>query len=339
MNNILHSNIFLRRFAKFLSASTLFLIFLGALVKSTGSGLSVPDWPTTYGRFMFAFPLDQMVGGIKYEHSHRMAASIVGFLALIVCLLLLKSNEAAWIKRLGIWAVIAVIAQGILGGLTVKYFLPVWLSMAHGVLAQMFFLMTIMIAYGLSVERGIRASSLEIYDGKFIRFIIILAAMVYIQLVLGNWMRHTNSGLAIPDFPTMGGTIWPTMDQGMLARINGWRFEHNLDPVKMGQVHIHLTHRVWAVLIFLKLMYINHIAYKRHFSNLFIMKTLFWLNMAVFIQVLLGIATVMSQKEIITTTLHVTVGAGILALSLLLVLRSSPLTWFDFKKALAQKDG
>ena len=78
---------------------------------------------------------------------------------------LLKSNEAAWIKRLGIWAVIAVIAQGILGGLTVKYFLPVWLSMAHGVLAQMFFLMTIMIAYGLSVERGIRASSPEIYDG------------------------------------------------------------------------------------------------------------------------------------------------------------------------------
>ncbi|MBI4309867.1 MAG: heme A synthase [Candidatus Omnitrophica bacterium] len=332
------SNTFLRRFAKILSVATLFLIFLGALVKSTESGLSVPDWPTTYGHFMFAFPLDQMVGGIKYEHTHRLAASIVGLLALMLCVLLLRSKESSWVKRLGIWAVIAVIGQGILGGLTVKYFLPVWLSALHGVLAQTFFLMTVMIAYGLSVERGIRLPRVQgTCDGKFIRFVVILTGMVYIQLIMGNLMRHTNSGLAIPDFPTMGGSWWPAMDQNMLERINAWRFEHNLEPVKMGQVHIHLTHRVLALLIFLKLIYINQVAYKRCLNNPLIMQTLFWLNIAVFAQIILGIATVVSQKEIITTTLHVSAGAGVLALSFLLILRSSPVQWPEFKKALAQR--
>src|SRR5256885_731593 len=110
------STTLLRRLTKLLSASTLFLIFLGGLVKSTESGLSVPDWPTTYGRFMFAFPLDQMVGGIKYEHTHRMAASLVGLFALVVCVLMLRSSAASWIKRLSLWAVITVIFQGVLGG-------------------------------------------------------------------------------------------------------------------------------------------------------------------------------------------------------------------------------
>ncbi len=336
--NIFISHIFLRRLAKFLSASTLFLIFLGGLVKSTESGLSVPDWPTTYGHFMFAFPIDQMVGGIKYEHSHRMVASFVGLLALILCLLLLKSNQPSWIKRLSIWAVIMVVLQGVLGGLTVKFFLPVWLSSLHGVLAQTFFLITILMAYGLSIERGIRsASSKEEFDGKFIRFAVILLIMVFVQLILGNLMRHTESGLAIPDFPTMGGQMIPTMNQAMLNWINAWRFEHNLEPVKMGQVHIHLTHRVWAVLILFKLIFINQWAYKRLFTNQLVMKTLFWLNMAVFMQILLGIAAVVSGKEVITTTLHVVTGAAVLALNFLLILRSSPIKWVDYKSVTAKK--
>ena len=329
--------IFLRRFAKLLCASTLFLILLGALVKSTESGLSVPDWPTTYGHFMFSFPFDQMVGGIKYEHTHRMVASIVGLMTVVLCILLLRSSAAVWIKRLSIWAVISVVLQGVLGGLTVKYFLPVWLSVLHGVLAQTFFLITVLIAYGLSVERTKQpAFSKEVYDGKFIRFAIILTGMIYIQLILGNFMRHMNAGLAIPDFPTMGGSIIPKMNQAMLNNINAWRFEHNLDAVKMGQVHVHLTHRIWGFLILLKLLYINQVAYKRHLNNAMIMKTLFWLNMAVVLQIGLGIATILSQKEIVTTTLHVTIGAIVLGLSFLLFLRSSPNTAAGFKNALAK---
>lgn len=334
---MLDHHIFLRRFSKVLCLATISLIFLGALVKSTESGLSVPDWPTTYGKFMFSFPLDQMVGGIKYEHTHRMLASIVGLMSLMLCVLLFRSTVPSWIKKLSVYSFTLVVGQGLLGGLTVIHFLPVSLSSLHGVFGQTFLITTIAIAYGLSVERGIRLNTKEEYDGKFIRFVIILAGMVFLQLIIGNILRHTNSGLAIPDFPTTGGTMIPTMNQAMLDRINGWRFEHNLDPVKMGQVHIHLTHRIWGVLILLKLIFINQWAYKKLLHNALVMKTLFWLNIAVVLQIGLGIGTVLTIKEPITTTLHVTTGALVLALCFLLFLRSAPTTLAAYKNAVARK--
>ena len=320
----------LRFFSKFLVFLTIGLIFLGALVKSTESGLSVPDWPTTYGHFMFAFPLDQMVGGIKYEHTHRMLASIVGLLTLVLCIWLWQSKVNLKLKRLGLIAFLTVIAQGVLGGLTVKFFLPVWLSMMHGILAQTFLLILVMIAYLLSIEYHHRKNENDAADGKWLRFILIFTGMIYIQLILGNWMRHTQSGLAIPDFPTMGGSMIPSMNQIMLDRINTWRFENNMDPVRMGQVHIHLLHRIWAFFILLKLLYINYLAYQKYLNKPLIIKTLFLLNIAVGIQMMLGISTVLFKKEIIVTTLHVTTGAGVLGLSFLLLLRSSPITWKDF---------
>ena len=327
----------LRFFSKFLTFLTLGLIFLGGLVKSTESGLSVPDWPTTYGHFMFAFPLDQMVGGIKYEHTHRMLASIVGLLTLILCVWLWRSSVAIWLKRLGLLAFLTVVAQGILGGLTVKFFLPTWLSMMHGILAQTFFLIVILIAYYLSQEYQSRKNDNEAIDGKWIRFVIIFTVMVYIQLILGNWMRHTQSGLAIPDFPTMGGTLIPTMNHAMLDRINTWRFENGFEPVTLGQVHIHFLHRFWALLILLKLLYINYLAYQKYLNKPLIMKTLFLLNLAVIIQIMLGVSTVLFKKEIIVTTLHVSTGALVLGLSFLLLLRSSATKWNLFREQLKSK--
>lgn len=327
----------LRTYSKFICFLTLSLICLGALVKSTESGLSVPDWPTTYGHFMFAFPLDQMVGGIKYEHTHRMLASLVGLLTLFLCLWLYKSKFSLTIKRLGLVAFLTVVAQGVLGGLTVKYFLPVWLSMMHGILAQTFLLILILIAYLLSVEYQHRKNLNDTADVKWIRLVLIFTGMVYIQLILGNWMRHTQSGLAIPDFPTMGGALIPTMNDDMLNWINRWRFQNNLEPVRFGQVHIHLLHRLWALLILLKLVYINFIAYKNYLNKPLIMKTLFLLNLAVAIQIMLGISTVLFMKEIIVTTLHVTTGAIVLGLSFLLLLRSSSLEWGKFMQQLKSK--
>jgi cytochrome c oxidase assembly protein subunit 15 len=75
--------IWLNRYAKLVAASTLLLIAAGGMVTSTGSGLSVPDWPNTYGWFMFTFPTSKWVGGIRYEHTHRLIASTVGFLTII----------------------------------------------------------------------------------------------------------------------------------------------------------------------------------------------------------------------------------------------------------------
>jgi cytochrome c oxidase assembly protein subunit 15 len=320
----------LRLFSKFTCFLTLFLIFLGGLVKSTESGLSVPDWPTTYGYFMFSFPLDQMVGGIKYEHTHRIVASIVGMVTLFLAIWLWRSRCDRWIKNLGVAAFLAVVAQGILGGLTVKFMLPVWISSLHGTLAQTFFLIVISIAYSLSLERQRRQAEPQGSTDRFTRMAIIFSAMIFIQLIIGNLMRHTNSGLAVPDFPTMGGTFIPPLNQAMLDRINAWRFEHNLEMVTMGQIHIHLLHRFWALLIFLKLLYLNSLAYNTCLSRPLIMKTMFWLNAAVLMQIMLGVSTVLSMKEVYTTTLHVTLGAVVLGLSFLLILRSAPLRWQNF---------
>jgi heme a synthase len=326
-------SISLRRFSKFLCAVTLLLILLGALVKSTESGLSVPDWPTTYGKFMFAYPLNKMAGGIKYEHTHRLLASVVGLLTLILTFCLLRTKKLpVWVRRLGIFAFLTVVLQGVLGGLTVKYFLPVWLSTFHGVLAQTFFLIVILIAYALSIERNQRWNMEdESYNPLFLRLAILLTGMIYIQLIIGNIMRHDQAGLAIPDFPTMGWTFFPSFDQAWLNRINAWRFENNLDPVNMSQVMIHLCHRCWAFLILINVLWLNHIAYKECLDRPLILKTLYWLNLAVILQITLGISTVLSKKEVYTTTVHVTMGAVVLGLSFLMVLRASPLTWRQFK--------
>lgn len=332
-------SISLRRYSKFLCVITLFLIALGALVKSTESGLSVPDWPTTYGKFMFAYPLDKMAGGIKYEHTHRMLASIVGLLTLILTIWLIRIKDMpVWVKRLGILAFITVVLQGVLGGLTVKFFLPVWLSTFHGVLAQTFLLIVILIAYALSGERRKRWTiEEESYDPLFLQLAIFLMAMIYLQLIIGNVMRHAQAGLAVPDFPTMGWTLFPSFDQAWLNRINAWRFENNLDPVNMGQVFIHLFHRFWALLILIDILWLNKIAYERCLDRPLILKTLYWLNMVVILQITLGISTVLTHKEVYTTTLHVTMGAIVLALTFLMVLRSTPLTWRQFKTLMTKR--
>ena len=124
------------------AAATLVLIFVGGLVTSTGSGLSVPDWPLSYGMLM-----PPMVGGVFYEHSHRMVASLVGFLTLVLAVWTARAEARAGVRRLAWAALAAVVAQGVLGGLTVIYLLPTPVSVAHACLAQTFFCITIALAY------------------------------------------------------------------------------------------------------------------------------------------------------------------------------------------------
>src|SRR2546423_6762019 len=131
----------LRGFTKFVAAATLFLIFAGALVTSTESGLSVPDWPLSYGKVM-----PPMVGGVFYEHGHRMVATTVGILTVVLAIWLARREPRRWVRRLGLLAVAAVVAQGVLGGLTVIFLLPTAVSVAHACLAQTFFCLTVAIA-------------------------------------------------------------------------------------------------------------------------------------------------------------------------------------------------
>ena len=136
----------LHRFAQFVAGCTVLLVLAGSLVTSTGSGLAVPDWPTTYGSNMFLFPPSKWVGGIFYEHGHRLIASTVGFLTIVLAVWLWLREPRRWVKWLGIGALGAVIAQGVLGGLTVLFFLPAAISTAHAGLAEIFFCLVVSIA-------------------------------------------------------------------------------------------------------------------------------------------------------------------------------------------------
>src|SRR5712672_788360 len=140
------STVMLNLFSRIVAFFTLILIFAGGLVTSTGSGLSVPDWPNTYGWFMFAFPMSKMVGGIFYEHAHRLIASTVGFLIVVLAVWLGRAEPRRWVRCLGYLALGAVILQGILGGITVLWYLPDAISIAHAGLAQVVFCLTATIA-------------------------------------------------------------------------------------------------------------------------------------------------------------------------------------------------
>ena len=322
------SRIWLQRLSKTTVLLTLLLIFVGALVKSHEVGLSVPDWPTTYGKQMFAFPVSEMVGGIFYEHGHRMMATFVGFITLMQAVLLGFSDQPKWIIKLGYISLILVITQGILGGITVLYFLPPVISIIHGILAQTFFLFTILIAYGLSSERTNREDSGYTKSLRKISFIII--SMGYIQLILGALTRHTASGLAIPDFPTMGGLWIPTFSESMINNINVMLFDLDLDMIERYQVIIHFSHRLGAFIITFTIGYF-FVRYKNIIKEYHhIYKTFIFFSVILLIQLSLGILTVLSERSPYISSFHVLTGAALLGLSLLFVLRTYPIKFRDW---------
>jgi len=319
----------LRIFSKMTCFSTLILIFVGGMVTSTESGLAVPDWPLSYGSF---FP--PMVGGVFYEHGHRMAASFVGLLTLILCAWLWIKEERKWLKIVGSVALIAVILQGILGGLTVKFFLPTYISVMHAVLAQTFFLITIFIAYSLSKERERRLKKANISRGPFLKCIIGVTLIVYLQLILGALMRHTGSGLAIPDFPTFDGYWIPPLTEEILLSINDRLFELNRNVVTLTQVGIHMLHRITAVIFLIALCFLNVSGIRYYQQNSKIIRILYLINFLTLVQVTLGILTVLTVKSPVITSMHVVTGASILGTTMLLVLLASPVHYQDFKKLL-----
>ncbi len=204
----------LHRYIKFVVCSTVLLIAAGGMVTSTDSGLAVPDWPNTYGQFMFSFPLEKMVGGIFYEHGHRMIASTVGFLTIILAVWTWKVDPRRWVRWLGMTALGAVILQGLLGGITVLLLLPAPVSIGHAGLAQLFFCLTISLA--LVTSPGWTRAQTAVDDPMLRRLAVATTAMVYCQIILGATMRHVEAGMAIPDFPlAFGHLVPPTWNAGI----------------------------------------------------------------------------------------------------------------------------
>lgn len=292
----------LHRFAWLVVGATFILIFIGGLVTSTESGLAVPDWPTTYGQFMFSFPLAQMVGGILYEHGHRMVASIVGMLTVILALWLWWKEPRKWVRNLGWLALLAVIVQGILGGLTVIFLLPLPISVAHGALAQTFFCMTIALALFLSPQwQKSRAQLDDAQRPSLQRLTFFTTGAVFVQLLLGAIMRHTKSGLAIPDFPLAFGKIIP--------------------PFENFHVTIHFAHRLGALMVASFIVWTVSRIFRYYRNEPTLRRPALLLSVALVTQLTLGAFTIWSQKAVYITTAHVATGALILGTSVVLALR------------------
>ena len=295
----------LHYFALLVAATTALLIFAGGMVTSTGSGLAVPDWPNTYGWFMWTFPLEKMVGGIFYEHTHRLIASVVGFFILVLAIWLSRVEPRPLVRRLGYIALAAVITQGLLGGITVLWFLPDPVSIAHASLAQLVFCLTVSIALFTSAgwTRSYRRPAPLRDDAILQRVTVALTATVYLQIVVGATMRHTDAGLAIPDFPLAFGQLIPP----------------HWDP----KIAVHFAHRVGAVIVsLLAAAAAGHVFY-HHRDRPELVRPSILLLVLLAAQITLGALTVLTGKQHIINSLHVVTGASVLVTSLVLALRAN----------------
>ncbi len=181
----------LHRFAILLAACTLFLVMAGASVTSNEAGLSVPDWPLSYGKVM-----PPMVGGVFYEHGHRMVATTVGLLTIVLAVWLWRVEDRSWMKKLGLAALGGVIVQGLFGGLTVLLKLPPAVSIVHACLAQLFFSTTVAIA--LFTSPGWRKGpeiAIDEATPPLRTLAVFAAATVFCQIALGAAYRHKVLGL------------------------------------------------------------------------------------------------------------------------------------------------
>jgi len=173
-----------------LACGTLLLIVAGALVTSNDAGLSVPDWPTTFGSL---YRIPPMVGGVKFEHGHRMVAEFVGFLTIVLAIWTWRSERRSWMRKLSLIALGTVIAQGVLGGITVLFYLPPSVSTAHATLAQTFFCLVVIMALA-SGREWTQEPAMPVVERHrpSLRTLATLAvASVYLQLILGAAFRHS----------------------------------------------------------------------------------------------------------------------------------------------------
>jgi len=200
----------LHRFAVFTACATFLLIIAGALVTSNDAGLSVPDWPTSFGSL---YKIPHLVGGVRFEHTHRMIAQFVGFLTIILAVWTWRADRRRWMKYLGITALGLVIAQGVLGGLTVLFYLPPAISSAHAALAQTFFCVAVLIAMFTGQRWVEEVPRLEIDEQRPTLFTLTLLSIfvLYVQLILGALFRHH------------GLTWWPhVVNAGPVAIVLSW---------------------------------------------------------------------------------------------------------------------
>jgi len=350
-----------KRCAVFTALAAFALVCMGGLVTSHEAGLSVPDWPNTYGYNMFFFPVSKWIGGIFYEHTHRLAASGVGLLTTVLALWLFGRKArpllrwvgivflvagaglcvkfpahtaenlllagigsaglaasfywpdcepaAKWLRALGVTAFLAVVAQGVLGGLRVTQ-LKDQLGIFHAALAQLFLLLVSAMAL-FHTDFWRRLPVREEIDRHRLRpLFAATTGLILAQLILGAAMRHQHAGLAIPDFPAAYGKIWPDTSPAAVERYNQNRLEAAGEkPITAFQIELQMAHRILALLVIAAV----GVCLWRSWRYLGLGHGLtgfcgLWFGL-VLIQVFLGAATIWTGKSADVATAHVACGA------------------------------
>lgn len=281
----------LHRFAVAAALATFCLLIAGGLVSTTESGLACPDWPLCEGQY---FP--KMMDGKQFEHSHRLVASAVAAMTFVLgAMLLRRRRRDRVLARLGALAAALVVVQALLGALTVKLALPAWVSSLHQGTAMAFFSLMVTLAF-LTRQRspGYIAPELPIESRRRLRrATLAVAGLAYLQICGGAVMRHTRGGLACGfDFPLCLGKVWPL--DGHLG------------------IQAHMVHRAggFAVGIAVIALAIAVFGAARHRA---IRGVAVAAGLAVVAQVALGIATILSSRELVTMTVHSSLGAALLA--------------------------
>lgn len=307
-------NKWLNHFAWLTCFATLLLICSGGMVTSKNVGLAVPDWPTTFGYNMFLFPVSKWVGGILFEHTHRLMGSVVGFLTIILAVWLWLREDRRWVRSLGVIALVGVILQGVLGGLRVTM-MKDEIGIFHACVAQAFLGLLVAIALVTTnfwqTLANSRTGQLKFTQIK--AFAIGITLMIYLQLALGATMRHQHRDLSILDFPTANGAWIPDTSAAALEKINSLRDARGLSDVTAFQVWLQMAHRFLALVIAAAVIVFS-LRVRRDAPRFVALKRLsIWWFVLIICQITLGAWTIWSNKAADIATAHVAVGAIMLS--------------------------
>src|SRR6266487_1751544 len=307
-------NKWLNRFAWLTCVATLLLICSGGMVTSKNVGLAVPDWPTTFGYNMFLFPVSKWVGGILFEHTHRLMGSVVGFLTIILTVWLWVREDRRWVRNLGVIALVGVILQGILGGLRVTM-MKDEIGIFHACVAQAFLGLLVVIALATTkFWRSLANQGINLQKIASIKMLALATTIaIYLQLGLGATMRHQHRDLAILDFPTANGAWIPNTTATALAKVNAWRDARGLSDVTAFQIWLQMAHRFLAFIIAIAVIAFA-LRVWRDAPRFAALKRLsiFWVAL-VTCQIALGAWTIWSNKAADIATAHVALGAVMLS--------------------------
>lgn len=323
---IIRYNASLHRIALLTAAATFPLIFMGGLVTSHGAGMSVPDWPNSYGYSMFLFPPRLWIGGILYEHTHRLMGTVVGMLSILLAVWAWKIEPRLWVRWLALAVLEVVILQGVLGGLRVVL-VKLDLAIVHACLAQAFFCLTALMAVVTSRWWMISpdlSSSQDAAKGRVLIGLSISAVIIiYLQLIAGAIMRHYEAGLAIPDLPLVYGHLLPPVSQDGLNAINHYRDGNlHMNRVSLGQIWLHFSHRIGAIFVSAAIIVLAARVIRHHRRHAALLRPAIMLCVLLLVQLTLGILTVLLKKPADIASSHVAVGALVLLTSFVLAARA-----------------